>query len=273
MVDKNIFHLVGMPRAGNTVLGGIINQNPDLQVSPLSPLSRTVSTLHQSFEGEAWENFDWSSEQDSLARKVAQSWYSESKANNIIDRGMWFPEVVKRLSDNPKVIILQRDIFEVFASFIKWANENIDNFIYTNVMSRKPEDVMSYLSQYGNVQTSARMIYTYQKYLEENNDIDVMYIDYKDLTGDTENVVNNLYEFLEVDKFEHDFENISQFTFEGEKYNDSRVGANLHKLKEGKIITSSHDIEWLFPKQLYVRWVNMNELIYTPEQLEEKYNK
>ena len=49
MVDKNIFHLVGMPRAGNTVLGGIINQNPDLQVSPLSPLSRTVSTLHQSF--------------------------------------------------------------------------------------------------------------------------------------------------------------------------------------------------------------------------------
>ena len=66
MVDKNIFHLVGMPRAGNTVLGGIINQNPDLQVSPLSPLSRTVSTLHQSFEGESWENFDWSAEQDNL---------------------------------------------------------------------------------------------------------------------------------------------------------------------------------------------------------------
>ena len=81
MVDKNIFHLVGMPRAGNTVLGGIINQNPDLQVSPLSPLCRTVSTLHQSFEGEAWENFDWSAEQDSLARKVTQAWYSDSKAN------------------------------------------------------------------------------------------------------------------------------------------------------------------------------------------------
>ena len=42
-MDKNIFHLVGMPRAGNTLLGGIINQNPNLQVSPLSPLSRTVS--------------------------------------------------------------------------------------------------------------------------------------------------------------------------------------------------------------------------------------
>ena len=80
MVDKNIFHLVGMPRAGNTVLGGIINQNPDLQVSPLSPLSRTVSTLHQSFEGEAWENFDWSSEQDSLARKTAQACTKPTKA-------------------------------------------------------------------------------------------------------------------------------------------------------------------------------------------------
>ena len=52
-----------------------------------------------------------------------------------------------------------------------------------------------------------------------------------------------------------------------------RVGANLHKLKEGRVTTSTHDIEWLFPRNLYVRWVNMNELIYTPEQLEEKYNK
>lgn len=272
-MNKNIFHLVGMPRAGNTVLGGIINQNPDLQVSPLSPLSRTVSTLHQSFEGETWENFDWSAEQDNLARKVAQAWYSDFNANNIIDRGMWFPEVVKRLSDNPKVIILQRDIFEVFASFIKWANENIENFIYTNVPSRSPEDVMSYLSQYGNVQTSARMIYTYQKYLEEKNDIDVMYIDYKDLTGDTENVINNLYDFLEIEKFDHDYENIKQFEFEGQKYNDSRVGANLHKLKEGGLQKTNHDIEWLFPRNLYNRWLNMNELIYTPEQLEEKYNK
>jgi len=273
MVDKNIFHLVGMPRAGNTVLGGIINQNPDLQVSPLSPLNRTISTLHNSFEGESWENFDWSSEQDSLARKVTQAWYSDFNSNNIIDRGMWFPEVVKRLSDNPKVIILQRDIFEIFASFIKWANENIENFIYTNVPSRSPEDVMSYLSQYGNVGTSARMIYTYQKYLEENNDIDVMYIDYKDLTGDTENVISKLYHFLEVDKFDHDFDNIKQFEFEGQKYNDSRVGANLHKLKEGGLQKTNHDIEWLFPRNLYNRWVNMNELIYTPEQLEEKYNK
>tara|TARA_B100000927_G_scaffold86465_1_gene69678 strand:+ start:1588 stop:2409 length:822 start_codon:yes stop_codon:yes gene_type:complete len=273
MVDKNIFHLIGMPRAGNTLLGGIINQNSNLQVSPLSPLSRTVSVLHQSFEGETWENFDWSSEQDTLARKTAQAWYSDYKSDNIIDRGMWFPEVVKRLSDNPKVIILQRDIFEVFASFIKWANQSVDNFIYTSVTSRKPEDVMSYLSQYGNVQTSARLIYTYQKYLEENNDIDVMYIDYKDLTGDTENVINNLYDFLKVDKFDHNFKDIKDFEFEGQKYNDSRTGQNLHKLKEGSIETSVHDIEWLFPRNLYNRWLNMNELIYTPEQLEEKYNK
>ena len=78
-MDKNIFHLVGMPRAGNTLLGGIINQNPNLQVSPLSPLSRVVSALHLSFEGESWENFDWTSEQDTLARKTAQAWYSELK--------------------------------------------------------------------------------------------------------------------------------------------------------------------------------------------------
>ena len=273
MVDKNIFHLVGMPRAGNTLLGGIINQNPNLQVSPLSPLSRVVSALHLSFEGESWENFDWTSEQDTLARKTAQAWYSDYKTKSIIDRGTWYPEVVKRLSDNPKVIILQRDIFEVFASFIKWANGNVENFIYTNVTSRKPEDVMAYLSQYGNVQTSARMIYTYQKYLEENNDIDVMYIDYKDLTGDTENIINNLYDFLKVDKFDHNFDNIKDFEFEGQKYNDTKVGSNLHKLKEGSIETSTHDIEWLFPRNLYNRWINMNELIYTPEQLEEKYNK
>ena len=89
MVDKNIFHLVGMPRAGNTLLGGIINQNPNLQVSPLSPLSRVVSTLHLSFEGESWENFDWTSEQDTLAEKLHKLGILITTLS-IIDRGTWY---------------------------------------------------------------------------------------------------------------------------------------------------------------------------------------
>ena len=49
--------------------------------------------------------------------------------------------------------------------------------------------------------------------------------------GDTENIINNLYDFLEVDKFDHNFDNIKDFEFEGQKYNDTKVGSNLHKLK------------------------------------------
>ena len=63
-MDKNIFHLVGMPRAGNTLLGGIINQNPNLQVSPLSPLARVVSAFTTT--GRLYKSdtipIDWSSE-------------------------------------------------------------------------------------------------------------------------------------------------------------------------------------------------------------------
>ena len=57
-----------------------------------------------------------------------------------------------------------------------------------------------------------------------------LYSDYKDLTGDTENIINNL-RLLEVDKFDHNFDNIKDFEFERQKYNDTKVGSNLHKLK------------------------------------------
>ena len=45
MTEKTFFYLAGLPRTGSTVLGEILNQNPEIHVSPASPLSEIVSEV------------------------------------------------------------------------------------------------------------------------------------------------------------------------------------------------------------------------------------
>ena len=91
-------------------LGGIINQNPNLQVSPLSPLARVVSALHLSFEGESWENFDWTSEQEPLARKTARAWYSDYKTKVLLTEELGIQKLARRLLMKPGNHITKRYI-------------------------------------------------------------------------------------------------------------------------------------------------------------------
>ena len=44
-MKKKIYYLAGLPRAGNTLLGSILNQNPKVKVSPNSMLVEIAATI------------------------------------------------------------------------------------------------------------------------------------------------------------------------------------------------------------------------------------
>ena len=44
---KSIYFLGGLPRSGNTLLSALLNQNPDIYVSPLSPLLNNLLTIEK----------------------------------------------------------------------------------------------------------------------------------------------------------------------------------------------------------------------------------
>ena len=51
-MDKTYHFLSGLPRSGNTLLSAILNQNPDIYSSPLSPVSGFMWDYRSSYQVE-----------------------------------------------------------------------------------------------------------------------------------------------------------------------------------------------------------------------------
>ena len=48
-----MYFLSGLPRSGNTLISSLLNQNPEVYSSPISPLVQNIWVLHRNFEYEA----------------------------------------------------------------------------------------------------------------------------------------------------------------------------------------------------------------------------
>ena len=46
---KTLYFLGGFPRSGSTLLGSLLNQHPDIYVSPTSPLGDVVTDIEKIF--------------------------------------------------------------------------------------------------------------------------------------------------------------------------------------------------------------------------------
>ena len=60
-------------------------------------------------------------------------------------------------------------------------------------------------------------------------------VDFNNLVKNTENTINDIYDFLGIPKYKHDFNNIGQFKVNNINYDDTIMGKGLHTLKEGAI--------------------------------------
>ena len=64
-------------------------------------------------------------------------------------------------------------------------------------------------------------------YLKKYNRVEDISIDYDDLIEDVSGQIDRIYEFLNIPKFQHNFNYIKQTL----KYDDSILGNNLHKIR------------------------------------------
>ena len=86
-MDKQYFFLNGVPRAGNTLLATILNQNPDMQVSANS--LGTGGLLHQAHSltsSELFKNFPDNKSLDNVLENIIPNYYKDWNCKYIIDR-------------------------------------------------------------------------------------------------------------------------------------------------------------------------------------------
>ena len=130
---KEIFFLNGLPRAGNTVFGSIMNQNPDVAVTSNSITADMMGELFMLKHTDIFKNFPDHKSFDNVAKTVFENYYKDWNYKYIIDRSPWgYPVNLKFLKEtrsNIKIIVLVRDVIEVLGSFIDWSNREPTAFV------------------------------------------------------------------------------------------------------------------------------------------------
>ena len=129
---KKVFFLVGLPRAGNTLLSSILNQNSDIAVTANSITADILYNLFILKDITTFKNFPDHKSFNNIAYHVFDLYYKDWKQKYIIDRSSWGTRenlrILKETHKDIKIIVLIRDLIEVLASFILWSDKNPNNF-------------------------------------------------------------------------------------------------------------------------------------------------
>lgn len=221
--------MAGLPRSGNTLLTYILNQNPDLHVSANSPVSwlsyqlSLVIPQREEYLSCPKPNFI-----KKLVKSTIDNYYEDVNESHVIDRsGAWglkenYSILKECIIDKPKVICPIRSIPEILTSFITLCDKNPGNFIDV----RLPEVTNANRCQFL-MKPKSMIDVCLRGYTETLIHTDAMFIEYDDIVFDTKNTINKIYNFLGVQRYEHNYAII-----EGQKHDDSIYGMPLHEVRK-----------------------------------------
>ena len=264
---KKYFFISGLPRAGNTLLSTLLNQNPDIIVSGQSIVPEIFFRIEEIKKTQWFENFPNEKSLENVSKNILNNYYKNQKAKYIGDRGPWcseynFSMLKKYLNYEFKIIVLVRDIKEILSSFIKLAKEN-ENFFVNKIYNKRivtdcwrdeiEEKCNILMEKNGFIDTSLAGI----KHLINNVDGKYyQFFEYDDLIRSPINFLKHIYNFIELPMYKnHKFTELEQFSMNNLRYNDLVFGAPLHTIKTKKIFKQKS--KNILPDKLIKRYSDM----------------
>jgi sulfotransferase len=238
---KRYHFLAGLPRSGNTLLSAILNQNPQIYSSPLSPLDGYYYDLENKMQGDEHvirnKNNDNSKE---IFKNLIVNYYQNINKPIIIDRekawgvGENLNLIKKYITPTPKIIFTTRPIVEILASFITLLPEHsyIDmemrntRWWYKDYLTKDDNRCDYLMRPYGGIDQT---LLTFNEIRKSENKNIFCLVKYDDLTNNPQDTMKNIYNFLELPDYKHDFNKIQKL----EKDNDEVLGhpSNLHEVR------------------------------------------
>lgn len=217
---KKIIPLTGFPRSGSTLLMTILNQNPEFAVLPDSDLSPLLVSIR-----------NWASDvinQSQLPHKVfhksilnfcrsgAESWVNDNCLTNVlIDKNRYWiyqHQFLFQVFPNIKMILNLRDLRYVINSLIKVQMNtfciNFQNYyenMNDNFMLQRIKDCL-------NIWYLKEVLVSLKELIEIAPDYrkQILIFRYEELILNPQDSMNKIYDFFELSRYEHDFNNIVQ---------------------------------------------------------------
>ena len=256
---KDIFFLHGLPRAGNTLLSSIINQNPYIGVSANSICADMMGELFMLKHTDIFKNYPDHKSFDNVAKKVFENYYKDWNYSYIIDRAPWgYPinlKFLKETRSNVKIILLVRDVIEVLASFIRWSKKESTSFVNQYEAKTVEEKCHMLMNKEGIIVKELVGI----KHLLDHQPKEIYHlVEYNNFVEHPRKTIEGVYEFLGIPNFKHRFINLDQFQVNGMGYDDAVLGEGLHTVKTDVIYKKMYDAYSIIPKSIIDKYKQCN---------------
>ena len=238
----NMYFLSSLPRAGNTLLGSIINQNPYVKMSANTILTDVMYNLETLKDSEIYKNFPDQKSLDNISVNVFNNYYADWRSTHVIDRGPWGTaanlKCLKKVYQKPKFIILHRPILECLASM---------------VLAEKVKDVEkrchSLMYHHGGAGYGSGIMMHYlisnKNIIENKEDYRIFY--YDDLVNNTKLFLKELSQHLHANV---ELKELRQFEVNGIKYNDDVLGYSLHTIRTDDISKRKYSYKDVLPQSI-----------------------
>lgn len=264
-------HLVaGLPRAGSTLLCQILNSNPIFHVTPTSGVLDMLKTMRSNFSTNMtfraqdrlsiYENF-----RNGL-RGFLEGYFFDSEI--VFDKNRAWPCNLRLLdsimqNEDSKVIWMYRDPVEIVSSIEAQYQKT---FLLENMdESASPMNFMTLERRISTYTDPGGLIGFPVEALRDSLEMGcahrILFIKYFDLTSNPKETLEKIHDFLELERYEYDFSNIRQSTWEFDGVYNYKFP---HVIKEGEIKFKRADIklEDKYVMAILERFLPLNKLIF-----------
>jgi hypothetical protein len=220
-MTKEFFFLAGMQRSGATILSQILNQNPDIWVSPASPLFKIMNRQLENYNELEYIDYPRTAAMDNIIATIPQSFYADQQAKYIIDKNLNWPNplgmdlIYKYITQNIKIICPVRNVLDVIVSFDTIINAHpdsknnqMDEQVFAQTLPDKPlaDRRADFLMRHD------RDVFLSLKFMKQAVIAGYRhmfhFVDYDDFVNNPKKEIEKIYAFLEIENYNHEFENV-----------------------------------------------------------------
>ena len=221
---KTFYFMAGLPRAGSTLLSTLLNQNPRIYSGPSSPVLASMYNIHEDFQSnELYTGYPKPNQVNEIIGSVIEHWYSDIDKPVVIDKNRaWcakVPFIEGYIKQEAKIIVPVRRIDEILASILTMIKRNPfkegqprinfvdEQLVKLNIPINDENRCQYLLSNQGGIVWES--LNAAKLGVDEGHSDKFLFVDYNDLVKDPQKELNEIYEFLGEEPFEHTFENLS----------------------------------------------------------------
>lgn len=218
---QKIFYNSSLPRSGSTLLQNVLNQNPDIYSTPTSGVVQFLEAIRLTFSTAEFKAQDSKVMETALLSfcREGMKGFASSISNKpyFIDKsfywGMHFNYLKLINNEDPKIIIMIRDLRDIYASFESIHRKNTlvynDNINWDNLEGTTME---KRILDFTRKRPTGPAIDALKDIINYRLDSKVLFIKYEEFCEDPNKEMVKIYNYLEIPYFQHNFNNVEQTT-------------------------------------------------------------